>query len=54
MPMPGISLNESKASLVYSRLSKHIRNLGLKGFREYCQLVSSPAVLPSAATCFRI
>jgi chemotaxis protein methyltransferase CheR len=39
----GIYLNESKASLVYSRLSKHIRNLGLKGFREYCQLVASPA-----------
>ena len=39
----GIYLNESKASLVYSRLSKHIRNLGLKGFRDYCQLVSSPA-----------
>ncbi|MFD1328397.1 protein-glutamate O-methyltransferase CheR [Mycoplana ramosa] len=39
----GIYLNESKASLVYSRLSKHIRNLGLKGFREYCELVSSPA-----------
>jgi len=39
----GIYLNESKASLVYSRLSKHIRTLGLKGFREYCSLVSSPA-----------
>ncbi|TWB50316.1 chemotaxis protein methyltransferase CheR [Rhizobium sp. ERR 922] len=39
----GISLNESKASLVYSRLSKHIRALGLSGFRDYCQLVSSPA-----------
>ncbi|KAA0699489.1 chemotaxis protein [Neorhizobium sp. P12A] len=39
----GISLNESKASLVYSRLSKHIRSLGLSGFREYCSLVSSPA-----------
>lgn len=39
----GIYLNETKASLVYSRLSKHIRNLGLKGFREYCALVSSPA-----------
>ena len=39
----GISLNESKASLVYSRLSKHIRALGLAGFRDYCQLVSSPA-----------
>ena len=39
----GIALNESKASLVYSRLSKHIRQLGLRNFREYCQLVSSPA-----------
>ncbi|MDK4704604.1 MULTISPECIES: protein-glutamate O-methyltransferase CheR [unclassified Rhizobium] len=39
----GISLNESKASLVYSRLSKHIRALGLAGFRDYCLLVSSPA-----------
>jgi chemotaxis protein methyltransferase CheR len=39
----GISLNETKASLVYSRLSKHIRNLGLSGFREYCSLVASPA-----------
>ncbi|MCB1446646.1 MAG: protein-glutamate O-methyltransferase [Rhizobiaceae bacterium] len=39
----GIALNESKASLVYSRLSKHIRQLGLKTFREYCQLVASPA-----------
>ena len=39
----GIYLNETKASLVYSRLSKHIRNLGLKGFREYCALVSSSA-----------
>ncbi|UPA24910.1 protein-glutamate O-methyltransferase [Shinella oryzae] len=38
----GIYLNETKASLVYSRLSKHIRQLGLKGFREYCALVSSP------------
>jgi chemotaxis methyl-accepting protein methylase len=39
----GISLNETKASLVYSRLSKHIRHLGISGFREYCQLVASPA-----------
>ncbi len=37
----GISLNESKASLVYSRLSKHIRQLGLDGFKQYCELVSS-------------
>ena len=39
----GIFLNETKASLVYSRLSKHIRNLGLSGFRDYCALVASPA-----------
>lgn len=39
----GISLNETKASLVYSRLSKHIRSLGLTGFQEYCSLVSSAA-----------
>jgi chemotaxis protein methyltransferase CheR len=39
----GIYLNETKASLVYSRLSKHIRQLGLRGFREYCALVASPA-----------
>ncbi|MGO7902976.1 chemotaxis protein, partial [Rhizobium ruizarguesonis] len=39
----GIFLNETKASLVYSRLSKQIRNLGLSGFREYCDLVASPA-----------
>lgn len=38
----GIYLNDTKASLVYSRLSKHIRNLGLSGFREYCNLVASP------------
>ncbi|MGO4439390.1 protein-glutamate O-methyltransferase CheR [Rhizobium sp. RAF56] len=39
----GIYLNETKASLVYSRLSKHIRSLGLPGFRAYCELVASPA-----------
>jgi chemotaxis protein methyltransferase CheR len=38
----GIYLNETKASLVYSRLSKHIRQLGLRDFRSYCDLVSSP------------
>lgn len=37
----GIHLNESKASLVYSRLSKRLRQIGLRSFRDYCQLVSS-------------
>jgi chemotaxis protein methyltransferase CheR len=37
----GIFLNDSKASLVYSRLSKHIRSLGLRGFKDYIALVES-------------
>lgn len=39
----GIYLNDSKASLVYSRLSKRIRQLRLGSFRAYCDLVSSQA-----------
>jgi chemotaxis protein methyltransferase CheR len=38
----GIFLNETKASLVYSRLSKRIRQLGLRSFTDYCKLVSAP------------
>jgi chemotaxis protein methyltransferase CheR len=38
----GIYLNDTKASLVYSRLSKRIRQLGLKSFRDYCTLVAAP------------
>ncbi len=37
----GIYLNESKATLVYSRLAKRIRQIGLDSFHSYCQLVSS-------------
>lgn len=37
----GIFLNNSKASLVYSRLSKRIRQIGAGGFDAYCSLVSS-------------
>ncbi len=37
----GIYLNETKASLVYSRLAKRIRKIGLKSFRSYCKLVAS-------------
>jgi chemotaxis protein methyltransferase CheR len=36
----GISLSPSKTSLVYSRLAKRLRVLGLESFREYCKLVS--------------
>lgn len=35
----GIALTESKASLVYSRLAKRLRALGLESFREYCKFV---------------
>ena len=37
----GIFINESKASLVYSRLSKRLRKIGLTSFRDYCDLVGS-------------
>ena len=37
----GIYLPKSKATLVYSRLAKRVRALGLESFRDYCALVSS-------------
>ncbi|MBK8545808.1 MAG: protein-glutamate O-methyltransferase [Caulobacteraceae bacterium] len=37
----GIALSEAKATLVYSRLAKHIRKLGLSSFDEYCTFVTS-------------
>ena len=37
----GIALQENKASLVYSRLAKRLRALGLKSFSDYCALVVS-------------
>ncbi|PSJ50313.1 protein-glutamate O-methyltransferase [Pseudaminobacter soli (ex Li et al. 2025)] len=37
----GIYLTEAKATLVYSRLSKRLRSLGLESFRDYCSLVAS-------------
>jgi chemotaxis protein methyltransferase CheR len=36
----GIALHESKATLVYSRLAKRLRALGLASFQDYCALVS--------------
>jgi chemotaxis protein methyltransferase CheR len=35
----GIALTENKATLVYSRLAKRLRTLGLESFKEYCALV---------------
>ncbi len=37
----GIHLPASKANLVYSRLAKRLRALGLESFRDYCTLVGS-------------
>lgn len=36
----GIHLPETKMTLVYSRLVKRLRTLGLSSFRDYCDLVS--------------
>ena len=36
----GIHLPDAKATLVYSRLAKRLRALGLSSFRDYCELVA--------------
>lgn len=38
----GIVLPESKASLVYSRLTKRIRKLGMSAFSDYCSYIKTP------------
>ena len=43
MAEAGISLSGNKANLVYSRLAKRLRLLGLRNFAEYCSLVESPS-----------
>lgn len=35
----GIYLPDTKATLVYSRLAKRLRALGISSFRDYCQLI---------------
>jgi chemotaxis protein methyltransferase CheR len=37
----GISLNDAKAALVYSRLAKRLRKLGLSTFDEYCEHIET-------------
>ena len=37
----GIALDDSKVTLVYSRLAKRLRALGLENFRAYCALIQS-------------
>jgi hypothetical protein len=36
----GITLTEVKAPLVYARLVKRVRDLGLENFRAYCTLIA--------------
>lgn len=38
----GIFLGDAKAPLVYSRLAKRLRALGLEAFDQYCALIESP------------
>ena len=45
----GIHLPASKANLVYSRLAKRLRALGLESFRDYCALVGSEEGAPERA-----
>ena len=39
----GIVLTETKVNLVYSRLAKRLRAIGLRTFREYCALIQGEA-----------
>ncbi|WP_182085034.1 protein-glutamate O-methyltransferase [Aureimonas sp. ME7] len=39
----GIALPSSKSALVYSRLAKRLRALGLASFKDYCSLITSHA-----------
>ena len=39
----GIALPENKTTLVYSRLAKRLRSLGLESFQTYCDLVAGPS-----------
>ncbi len=45
----GITLHEGKATLLYSRLGKRLRALGMTDFRSYCDLVAEPDERKSAA-----
>jgi chemotaxis protein methyltransferase CheR len=36
----GIHIPEAKATLVYSRLAKRLRSLGLSSFRDYCAILT--------------
>ena len=38
----GIALHEGKATLLYSRLGKRLRALGMREFSQYCELLERP------------
>ncbi|MBL8536669.1 MAG: protein-glutamate O-methyltransferase [Hyphomonadaceae bacterium] len=38
----GIALNDAKAQLVYSRLAKRLRKLGIPDFDAYCEFINTP------------
>lgn len=38
----GIVLGDAKRDMVYSRLTRRIRTLGLSGFSDYCDLLQGP------------
>jgi chemotaxis protein methyltransferase CheR len=40
--LTGIVIHERKRDMLYSRLSRRLRTLGLSSFREYCEYVSGP------------
>jgi chemotaxis protein methyltransferase CheR len=46
----GIALADGKAALVYSRLAKRLRSLGLRSFREYCALIEGAEGLDERQT----
>jgi chemotaxis protein methyltransferase CheR len=49
----GITLPEGKATLVYSRLAKRLRELRLASFSDYCALVAREPDGPEAQTMLR-
>lgn len=46
----GIAIPETKATLVYSRLAKRLRALGLRSFRDYCALLAENGSGPERQT----
>ena len=49
----GITLHEGKATLLYSRLGKRLRALGMTDFRSYCELLDDPDELEERGRMIR-